>query len=82
MNRADGTNGWTGKFVLGGFVAVTATLTGVFANSMSADQKHLELKQAEHGERLSALESFNKGVSQDLQRIDRNVDRILERITR
>ncbi len=80
MNRADGTNGWTGKFVLGGFVAVTATLTGVFANSMSTDQKHLELKQAEHGERLSSLEAFNAGLREDVQDMDKKLDRILLRM--
>ncbi len=80
MNRADGTNGWTGKFVLGGFVAVTATLTGVFANSMSVDQKYLEVKQAAHGERLSSLEAFNKGLREDVKDMDDKLDRILERI--
>ncbi len=80
MNRADGTNGWIGKFVLGGFVAVTVTLTGVFATSMSADQKHLEVKQAEHGERLSSLEAFNEGLREDVQGMDKKLNRILERM--
>ncbi len=80
MGKINGTNGWSGKFVLAGFVAVTATLTGVFASSMVADQKHTELKQAEHGERLSSLEAFNEGLRDDVQGMDKKLNRILERM--
>ena len=82
MEPRNGTAGLMIKSLIGLFIVITGTVTGVFANSMVAQQVRTELKQDEHGERLSALETFNKGVRDDLQRIDRNVDRILERITR
>lgn len=82
MGKSNGTNGWAGKFVLGGFVAVTATLTGVFASSMVAEQTRIELKQADHGERLSRLETFNEGVREDLRKMDTTMDLILERVTK
>lgn len=84
MAKADGFNGVIVKVVLGAFVAATATLTGVFAHSMVDEQRHVELKQSEHGERLSSLEAFNEGIRDDLRRMNDKLDQILilERVTR
>lgn len=82
MGKSNGTNGWVIKGTIGFFIVITGTLTGVFATSMVANQRHTELKQAEHGERLSSLEAFNVGLRDDVQKMDVKLDRILERIPR
>jgi len=78
----NGLNGTVVKWMLGGFVAITATLTGVFANSMVAEQVRVEQKQSEHGERLSKLEAFNEGVRHDLREMGVTLNLVLERVTR
>lgn len=75
MAKTNGLNGTLVKFMLAGFIAITATLTGVFATSMVDEQDRIEQKQSEHGERLSKLEAFNESVRDDLKLI-------LERVTK
>ncbi len=84
MAKADGFNGVMVKLVLAGVITGTATLTGVFATSMVAEQTRTELKQSEHGERLSSLEAFNVGIRDDLRRMNDKLDQllVLERVTR
>ncbi|KKM88722.1 hypothetical protein LCGC14_1255780 [marine sediment metagenome] len=80
MDMLNGLEGSMANFVLAGFVAVVAVLAGVFATSLVADQRHTKLKQAEHGERLSSLEAFNEGLRDDVQGMDKKLNRILERM--
>lgn len=79
MAKPNGMNGLLGKFVLAGFVVTTGTVTGVFANWIANGQRQTQVKQSEHGERISALEAVQAGIHLSLQRIDKNVNRLLER---
>ena len=82
MDKSNGMAGLMVKGAIGIFIAITVTLTSVFAGSMVHRQERTEDTQVEHGQRLSTLEAFNKSMHEDVQKMDRKLDTLLERVPR
>lgn len=79
MTKPNGANGWAVKAGLTGLFAVTLGTTGTFANWIMNEQGRSQVVQQEQGERISRLEAVQVSIGATLVRIDRKLDRVLER---
>jgi len=82
MTKPNGTNGWLGKMMLGGLFVIATGTTGATANWLLNQQSRSQVIQSEHGERISGLEAVQKSIGATLVRLDRKMDRVLERVSR
>ena len=78
MGKTNGTNGWLMKAALTSLFAIAMGITGW----VRSEQARAQVKQVEHGERISVLETRQASIDATLDRMDHKLDRVLERITK
>ena len=72
----NGTTYW----LYSGIVAVFGTLFGIVTRRVNHVSDHMDECRRQHGERLASLEAHHKDLRSGQKRIERKVDKIIERV--